>query len=109
MEEEQIRQIIREELSGLLGTDRYMFQRHLQVFDGRNIHFGTSTGTKIGTESTQKLAFYGATPIIQQTTTSQTAAAFSANTSGISDDSATWDGYTIGDIVAILKAYGLLS
>lgn len=77
--------------------------------DGSNLIVGSTTGTKIGTATTQKLGFYNATPIVQQTTSSQTPATFAANSSGISDDTATWGGYTIGDIVAILKAYGLLA
>jgi len=28
---------------------------------------GTTTGTKIGTANTQKLGFYGATPVVQRT------------------------------------------
>jgi len=63
--EEQIRRIIREELAGLLASDRYTFQKHIQMFDGRNIQFGRTTGTKIGTDTDQKVAFHGATPVIQ--------------------------------------------
>ena len=37
------------------------------------------------------------------------AAAFVANTSGIADDTATFGGYTIGQIVAALKAFGQLA
>lgn len=33
--------------------------------DGTNIPLGATTGTKIGTASTQKLGFYGATPIVR--------------------------------------------
>lgn len=35
--------------------------------DATNFVFGTTTGTKIGTSSSQKLAFYNATPVVQQT------------------------------------------
>lgn len=35
--------------------------------DGINITVGTSTGTQIGTASTQKIGFLGATPAVQQT------------------------------------------
>ena len=95
-----------EELIGMLiASDRYIFQRNIQLMDGRNIQLATGTGTKVGTATTQKLGFFGETPIVQQTTTSQSPAAFSANTSGISNDSATWGGYTVGDIVAILQAF----
>ena len=35
--------------------------------EGTNVVLGTTTGTKIGTSSSQKLAFYGATPVTQRT------------------------------------------
>lgn len=37
------------------------------VPDGTNLAFGTSTGTKLGTATTQKIGFYNATPIVQPT------------------------------------------
>lgn len=52
-------------LSMLLASDRYTFQKHLHIFDGRNVQLGVTTGTKIGTAATQKLGFYGATPVVQ--------------------------------------------
>ncbi|MCC9655302.1 hypothetical protein [Rhodopirellula halodulae] len=55
-----------------------------------------------------KHALYGVTPVARATT-GITAATFAANTSGISDDTATFDGYTIGQIVAALKAIGILT
>ncbi|KKL57290.1 hypothetical protein LCGC14_2236910, partial [marine sediment metagenome] len=55
------------------------------------------------------IGFFSTTPIAQQTTVSQTPATFVANSSSIADDTATWNGYTVGDLVAILQAYGLLS
>ncbi len=47
-------------------TDRYLFEKNVQMFDGRNIQFGTTAGTKIGTSATQKLGFFGYPPVIQQ-------------------------------------------
>lgn len=41
--------------------------------DGVNLTFGTSTGTQIGTAASQKLAFFGATPIVQPTMGAATA------------------------------------
>ena len=35
------------------------------VFDGVNLVLGTTTGTKVGTATTQKLGFYNATPVVQ--------------------------------------------
>jgi hypothetical protein len=77
-------------------------------FDGLDIAFGTSTGTKIGTATSQKLSFWNATPNVQPTT-AITAGAFVANTSGITDDTATFDGYTIGQVVAALRRIGALA
>jgi hypothetical protein len=36
-----------------------------KIPDAVDIETGTSTGTKIGTATTQKLAFYNATPVVQ--------------------------------------------
>ena len=63
MNEEQIRKIIREEL--MLLSDRQVFRKHIQIMDAKNIQLSKSLGTKIGTETTQKLGFYGETPIVQ--------------------------------------------
>lgn len=65
MTEEQIRQIIREELASLILSDRYTFQKHIQIFDGRHIQLGRSNGTMIGTAADQKIGLYGATPVVQ--------------------------------------------
>jgi len=40
-------------------------QKTLEFIDEHNIQFGTTTGTKIGTATTEKLAFYDATPVDQ--------------------------------------------
>ena len=73
-----------------------------------NITTDTTTGTKIGTATTQKLGFWNATPIVQPTT-AVTASTFVANTSGIANDTATFDGYTIGQIVKALRNIGILA
>ena len=41
--------------------------------DGANISLNTNTGTKIATNTTQKLGFYGATPVVQPTMGAATA------------------------------------
>ena len=61
----------------------------------------------LGTDASS-LGFLGATPVVQ-VTDAIAASAFVANTSGISDDTATFGGYTIGQVVAALQAYGLLA
>ena len=76
--------------------------------DASNVILGSTTGNKIGTATTQKLGFWNATPVVQQTT-AIVGAAFAANTSGLGDGSATYGGYTGGQIVAALKLYGMLA
>ncbi len=46
------------------------FNSHLTIANGANFTFSTgSTGTKIGTGATQKIGFWNATPVVQQTVT----------------------------------------
>lgn len=42
---------------------------HLEFQDGVDIIAGTTTGTKIGTATSQKFAFHNATPVVQETVT----------------------------------------
>ena len=65
MDELKIRQIVKEELSILVKSDRFVFEKLVQFLDGRNIQLGTGTGTKIGTAVGQKLSVYGETPVVQ--------------------------------------------
>lgn len=76
--------------------------------DAKNIAAGTTTGSKIGTATSQKISLWNATPIVQPTT-AIAAATFVANTSGIANDTATFDGYTIGQIVKALRNFGALA
>lgn len=76
--------------------------------DATNIAVGSTTGTKIATATSQKLGFWNAAPIVQPTT-AIAASTFVANTSNITNDTATWDGYTIGQIVKALRNAGLLA
>jgi hypothetical protein len=38
----------------------------LTISEGENIALGTTTGTQIGTAASQKLGFYGKTPVVQR-------------------------------------------
>lgn len=51
-----------------------------QFTDGINIVLGTTTGTKIGQGTTQKVAFHGSTPVIQRAGADQAAVATTAAT-----------------------------
>ena len=73
--------------------------------------FQTSDGGSLVTNLTlqeNKVGFYTATPVARATT-GGSSATFTANTSGISDDTATWGGYTIGQVVQALQNIGILT
>lgn len=61
-----------------------------------------------GTATTNKIGFWNATPIVQPTT-AIASATFVANTSLIANDTATFDGYTIGQVVKALRNIGILA
>lgn len=76
--------------------------------DGGNLSVGLSTGTKIGTATSQKIGFWNVTPIIQPTT-SVAAATFVANSGTAVNDASTFDGYTISKVVKALRNLGILA
>lgn len=89
---------------GTLGTNSVYFNNQttdssssvdvrssMAVFDGKNIAFGSTTGTKLGTvggASGQKLGFYGSTPIVQPLL-------------------ATGASHTVDDVITVLQSLGL--
>lgn len=91
-------------------ADKYTFQKNLQIFDGHNIITGTNTGTQIATAITQKVAFYGLTPVVQPSSTGETTGASDVNVT----NATTFNGnngataYTILDVVKHLKNMGIL-
>lgn len=75
---------------------------------GRDIYFDTVTGTKIGAATSQKLAFWNKTPIVQPTT-AVAGATFVANSGTAVNDASTFGGYTIKQVVQALQNIGLLA
>lgn len=79
-----------------------------------NVVLGTATGTKFGTATSQKLAFYNSTPVVQQATTG-TSTGFTAGGGTTATSTSTFTGnsgsaaYTVGDIVLALKNLGLMA
>jgi hypothetical protein len=79
-----------------------------------NLVLGATTGTKIGTATTQKLGFWNAAPIVQPSSTGETSGFTAGSGSAVLADS-TFTGnsgtkaYTVGDIVKHLKAAGILA
>ena len=79
-----------------------------------NIPLGTTTGTKFGTATGQKLSFWNQTPIIQPSGTGETSGfTAGAGTAVLSDSTFTGNSgtkaYTVGDLVKHLKAVGILA
>lgn len=70
----EIRQVVADELQPIFGVDRLIFEKNIQIFDGRNIQVGRTIGTKIGTATDQKVGLYGTTPVIQASAISSPAA-----------------------------------
>lgn len=56
---------------------------HLTWVEGKNVQFGTTTGTKLGTGVSQKIGFWGATPVVQPAGANQ--AALTDSTTGSVD------------------------
>jgi len=100
MTEQEVRNIIREELAGLLMTDRYTFQKPLQIFDGKHVQLGKTNGTKFGTEATQKIGFLGKTPVVRQ-------AAISDPSGGLTIDANART--AINSIIDVLQAFGFIA
>lgn len=66
--------------------------------DAKDIAFNTTTGTKIGTATTQKLAFFNATPVVQQ--------AANADTSGATLAALETE---VNELKATLRTFGLIA
>ena len=79
----------------------------LDIANG-NFRFGTGTGTKIGTATTQKIGFWNATPIVQPTTAVAAATVVSGAGGNVKHDD-TFDGYTVEQVVRALRNTGLLA
>lgn len=77
-----------------------------------NITFSIDSGTifKIQEDvpGTPEIAFFGTEPVMRQNTAVQSSVYVSGSTAGTFQIDDTYGGYTIGQIVTALKAYGLL-
>lgn len=78
------------------------------VSNAVNFVFNATTGTKLGTATTQKLGFWNTTPIVQPTTAVASATVVSGTSGNVKHDD-TFDGYTVEQIVRALRNTGLLA
>lgn len=82
--------------------------------NGRDFILDATTGTKIGTASSQKLALWGVTPVVQPSGTGETVGFAAGSGTGVNDDS-TFTGnfggtaYNLNDVVKALKQIGALA
>lgn len=102
-------------LSGGLSVAKQLRQGgNVTLSDTVTIAVGTTTGTKIGTATTQKIGFWNVTPVVQPATTG-TAVGFTAGAGTAVQDVSTFTGgtgataYRISDIVLALKQVGILA
>ena len=91
-------------LTGLLAANG-----GITLGDAQNIAFNTTTGTKIGATTSQKLSFWAATPIVQPTTAVASATVASPGGGSVIKTDDTFDGYTIAQVVKALRNAGLLA
>ncbi len=95
-------------------SDRFEIMTTMQLAEGVTFVLGTSTGTQIGFGTTEKLAFWGATPIARPSSTG-TATGFTAGAGTAVNDQSTFTGavgstaYRLSDIVKHLKNLGLIA
>ena len=86
----------------------------LTLNDACNIVINATTGSKIGTATTQKIGFYNVTPVVQPAASADVTG-FAAGSGTASKSDSVWAGasgsstYTVGGIVTALKALGLLA
>ena len=77
-----------------------------------NVALGTATGTKLGTATTQKLAFHNSTPVVQRAGAAQAAVATDAATSttpfGYSEAQANAIVALVNELRAVLVEKGLM-
>jgi len=71
------------------GANRVQFGVDIELGEGDNIIFGTSTGGRVGLNSSNKLSFWGVTPIVQQVL-------------------ATGGGATVDNVITALQNMGLV-
>lgn len=81
---------------------------NINYTDGGNFVIGTTTGTKIGTATSQKIGLWNATPIAQPTTAVSAATRVGGGGTTVTDTD-TFDGYTIAQLVKALRNMGALA
>lgn len=87
---------------------------HVSIGDASNLIIGSTTGSKIGTASTQKIGLWNAVPVVQPSSTGTTTGFTAGISTPVLSDSTFTGGvgstaYTIGDVVKHLKTIGIIA
>jgi hypothetical protein len=91
-------------------TGAVQLEQDLTIADATNIILNATTGTQIGTATTQKLGFYGATPVVQPTALTAEDSATVDATYGSEESGVLTNVRTrVGEIETKLQALGLLA
>ena len=110
MTPEDVRRIVAEEMGVFFSNDRYIFQRELEITNGRDIILGEGVGTKIGTSATQKLGFYGDTPIVKPSALTSAVGGTIDGTWGSAEETEMINMRTrIAELESTLQSLGLLT
>jgi len=95
--------------SGNLYENRLVAGTVISGWDANgNLFSNTGSGIQLATAASQKIGFWGATPIVQPTT-AITAATYASVSGSFVKASDTFDGYSIGQVVKALRNEGLLA
>jgi hypothetical protein len=79
------------------------FTGNITFSDGKNIVIGTGTGTKFGTSGSQKIGFFGATPVTQRSNIGSITDATGGSSSGsVNDVGLTYNQMTLNNNFATL-------
>lgn len=97
-----IREIMRQESKELFDKELFTFKKNLKLSKYIDIEFDKVYGSKIGTDSTNKIGFYGVTPVVQQATIADPSG---GGVAGV-DSSARG---AINSIIDVLQALGFIS
>lgn len=99
--------------TSVAGTGTVALTDNMTITDAKNIILNSTTGSSFGTATTQKLSLYGKTPVVQPAANTDTTTGAAGSGTAVYLNT-TFNGggtaaYTIGGIVAALKAVGILA
>lgn len=89
-----------QDLAGYMPKSGGTFSGNIALADGKHIILNTANGSQIGTSSTQKIAFLGATPVTQRSHVSDPSGGSTVDTEARS---------ALASVLDILEAFGFMA